>query len=168
MYPHHFESRVHVAASPDELFAELDDQQRLSEHMMKSSAMMAGSAMRFEFDERRGKAIGSRMRLFGKMLGISLEVLEAVTEREPPRRKAWETIGEPRLLVIGAYRMGFVLEPEGDGSSLRVFIDYAEPSGAARILGKLLGGLYARWCTRSMAEGAAVLFGRLQSSRILG
>ena len=161
MYPHHFESRAHVTASPEILFAELDDQERLSAHMMKSSAMMAGSTMRFEFDERRGRAVGSRMALFGKVLGLLLEVVEVVTEREPPRRKAWETIGQPRLLVIGSYRMGFEIEAEGDGSSLTVFIDYDEPSGALRLAGKLLGGIYARWCTRSMAQGAASHFRRL-------
>lgn len=160
MYPHHFESRVHVDALPDVLFAELDDQERLSEHMMKSSAMMAGSKMRFEFDKERGRAVGSRMRLLGNVLGLSLDVVEAVTEREPPHRKVWETIGPPRLLVIGPYRMGFQIEPEGGGSALAVFIDYEEPAGGLRLAGMLLGGMYARWCTRSMAEGAARHFKR--------
>ena len=160
MYPHHFESRVHVDASPQALFDELDDQERLSAHMMKSSAMMGGGTMRFEFDERRGQAVGSRMRLFGNVLGISLDVVEAVTERDPPRRKAWETLGQPRLLVIGPYRMGFEIHAERDGSALTVFIDYDEPHGASRLLGKVLGGMYARWCTRSMAEGAAAHFRR--------
>ena len=126
--------------------------------MMNSSAMMAGSTMQFEFGEHRGKAVGSKIRLFGSILGIRLEVLEAVTERDPPRRKQWETIDEPRLLVIGRHRMGFEIAPEGDGSSLAVFIDYDEPSGALRLVGRFLGGMYARWCTRSMAGGAAAHF----------
>lgn len=160
MYPHHFESRAQVAASPDELFAYLDDQERLSAHMMKSSVMMAGTTMEFEFDERRGQAVGSRIGLSGKVLGLALEVVEVVTERDPPRRKVWKTIEEPRLLVIGAYRMGFEIEPEGSGSRLLVFIDYDEPSGRWRVAGKLLGGVYARWCTRSMAQGSARYFAR--------
>ena len=158
MYQHHFESRAHVAASPDELFLELDDQERLSAHMMKSSAMMAGTRMQFEFDGRHGRAVGSRMLLSGKVLGLSLEVIEVVTQRDPPRLKAWETRGEPRLLVIGPYRMGFEIAPDGDGSQLRVFIDYDEPSRPWRLAGKLLGVMYARWCTRNMAEGAAARF----------
>ena len=160
MYPHHFDFAALVEASAEQLFAELDDQERLSAHMMKSSAMMGGSMMRFEFDERRGRAVGSRMRLFGKVLGFSLEVIEAVTEREPPRRKMWETIGEPRLLVIGAYRMGFAIEPGDRGCRLNVFIDYELPRGLWRIAGTLFGGLYARWCARNMAEGAAEHFAR--------
>ena len=165
MYAHHFESRVHVDAPPKALFDELDDQERLSAHMMKSSAMMAGSVMQFEFDERRGRAVGSRMRLFGNVLGVSLDVVEAVTERDPPRRKAWETLGEPRLLVIGPYRMGFEILAEDSGSALTVFIDYDEPSGALRFFGKAFGGLYARWCTRSMARGAAAHFKRTPPNR---
>lgn len=116
--------------------------------------------MRFEFDERRGQAVGSRMRLFGNVLGMSLNVIEAVTERDPPRRKAWETLGQPRLLVIGPYRMGFEIQPEHDGSTLTVFTDYEEPNGALRLLGRALGGMFARWCTRSMAKGAAAHFRR--------
>ena len=158
MYPHHFETRVFVAASPDKLFAALDDQERLSAHMMKSSAMMAGSTMQFEFDERRGRAIGSRMRLYGNVLGVPLEVIEVVSERQPPRRKVWETTGKPHLLVIGPYRMGFDIELEGGGSRLTVFIDYDDPDGAWRVAGKLFGGMYARWCTRNMAGAAADSF----------
>ena len=69
--------------------------------MMNSSAMMAGSTMQFEFGEHRGKAVGSKIRLFGSILGIQLEVPEDVTDRDPLRRKQWETIDEPPLLVIG-------------------------------------------------------------------
>lgn len=158
MYRHHFESVEPVAASPEALFAELDDHERLSGHMMRSSAMMAGAKMRFGSDEKRGQAVGSTMRLSGTVLGLSLEVAETVTERDPPRRKIWQTLGEPRLLVIGAYRMGFEISPEGGGSLLTVFIDYDDPTGPWRVAGKLLGGFYARWCTRSMAQGAAQHF----------
>lgn len=31
-----------------------------------------------------------------------------MVERQPPWRTVWETVGTPRLLVIGGYRMGFV------------------------------------------------------------
>ena len=158
MYQHHFESIAQVPAAPAELFAHLDDQEQLSAHMMQSSPMMAGTTMKFEFDPQHGRAVGSRMGLKGKVLGLVLEVVEVVTRRDPPRAKAWETVGEPRLLVIGGYRMGFEIRPEGSGSRLLVFIDYDEPLGRWRFAGKLLGSRYARWCTRSMARGAARYF----------
>ena len=160
MYPRHFQTRVHVVASPEALFAELDDQERLSAHMMKSSAMMAGGTMRFEFDEQRGRTVGSRMRLLGTVAGIPLEVTQTVTERDPPLRKVWETVGKPRLLVIGPYQLGFEIRPQDEGSELRVFIDYDDPWGALRFAGRLLGGFYARWCVNSMAEGGSQPFRR--------
>jgi hypothetical protein len=73
------------------------------------------------------------------MLGIALSLDETVTVRQPPQHKSWETCGEPRLLVIGAYRMGLRIEAAGTGSLLTVSIDYDLPrAGAARLLAPLL------------------------------
>jgi len=60
-------------------------------------------------------------------------------------------VGEPHLLVVGAYRMGFEIRPDGAGSLVRIFIDYDRPTGAlTRWLGRFLGGWYARWCVDQM------------------
>ncbi len=45
-----------------------------------------------------------------------------------------------------------------DGSWLTVFIDYQDSPAPWRWLGRLLGPAYARWCTQSMAKGAADVF----------
>ena len=158
MYAHHYDSSAHVLAEPETLFLYLDDQERLSAHMMQSSAMTAGMKMRFDFDAQRGREVGSKIRLSGKFFGLSLGLVEVVTKREPPLRKIWETVGEPHMLVIGSFRMGFEIEPEDGGSRLTVFMDYNEPSRPWQIVGRLLGGLCARWCTRRMANGAATHF----------
>jgi hypothetical protein len=90
---------------------------------------------------------------------MELAVEEMVTERTPPHRKVWETLGSPKLIVIGHYRMGFELTPEGQTSRLRVFIDYALPERAsARWLGRLFGRYYARWCTQQMVDDAIKYF----------
>ena len=155
IYPHHFESSIDVAAPPAVLFAELDDPERLAGHMTKSSMMMAGSSMTFSFDKAAGKAVGSRIGMTGSVLGIRLGLEEMVTERVPPFRKTWETVGEPRLLVIGGYRMGFEIAGQAGGSRLKMFIDWNDPPAPWRWLGRLLGPAYARWCTENMARGAA-------------
>jgi hypothetical protein len=69
--------------------------------------------------------------------------------------KVWRTIGSPRLLIIGHYRMGFEITAAPAGSRLRVFLGYDLPSGViTRLLGRLLAPMYARWCVRNMvAEG---------------
>ena len=74
-------------------------------------------------------------------------------------RKIWETRGEPRLLVIGAYRMGFTIAAQRARSRLVVFIDYQlPPRGFARGLALLFGRTYAAWCTRRMATDAVAAF----------
>lgn len=158
MYRHHFESSTTIGAAPEELFRELDDHRRFASHMTQSSMMMAGSSMSFEFDSAQGKAIGSKILMSGKAMGLELRVEEVVTERVEPVRKAWETTGEPRLFVIGRYRMGFDIAPDAVGSRLTVFIDYDDPAPPWRWVGRLLGPAYARWCTKSVAAGPLTTF----------
>jgi hypothetical protein len=129
--------------------------------MGKPSLMTAGASMRIDIDEQRGQAVGSVIRMTGTMLGLHLSVEEAVTRRDPPREKEWETLGEPRLYAIGAYRMRFEVTPLATGSRLVVSIDYRLPNrGIARFLGWLLGSVYAAWCTRRMVEDARTASGQ--------
>ncbi|EJL89861.1 Polyketide cyclase / dehydrase and lipid transport [Polaromonas sp. CF318] len=158
-FPFHREATVRVAAKPEAVFALLDDPQRLGAHMEKPSLMMAGATMKIETDSNKGKALGSVITLKGRVLGMALSVSEKVTDYAPPLRKSWETFGETHLLVVGAYRMGFVLTPDAGSSTLRVWIDYDWPAGRwARLLGKLLGRLYADWCVQRMAIDAVRAF----------
>ena len=161
-YPWHQRHEVIVAADPAKLFAHLDDPHRLASHMEKPSLMMAGATMQVTLDALEGRAVGSVIRMAGRVLGIQLALDEVITEREPPSRKVWQTLGEPRLLVIGAYRMGFTIAPHERGSRLLVFLDYRRPArGLARGLGWLFGRAYAAWCTQKMAGDAAAAFGRV-------
>jgi len=157
--PRHDESSALVSASPERVFALIDDHERLASHMSQSSWRMDGGRMKTILDERRGQKVGSHIRVSGRVLGLELSLDEVVTEREPPTRKVWETVGSPRLLVIGTYRMGFEVTPRGSDSLLRVFIDYALPSAwPERWLGRVFGGYYAHWCTQSMVNDAVRQF----------
>ena len=166
-YPLHHRSEVDVDADARSLFAHLDDHRRLAGHMKKPSLMMAGATMQVETDALLGQAVGSLIRITGRVLGVNLLVEEVVTERVPPLRKTWETRGEPRLLVIGSYRMGFTISPEGDRSRLLVFIDYQlPPRGFARGLALLFGRTYAAWCTRRMANDAVAALKEMKGALI--
>ena len=159
MYSRHEEYRSSVAAPAERVFAHLDDQMRLSAHMNKRSWKMGWGKMELRLDGKRGQAVGSRIVLDGRVLGIGLFLDEVVTEPVPPIRKMWETVGEPRLLVMGPYRMGFELTPTARETELRVAIDYELPrSGFSRLLGKMLGRSYAKWCTRKMVQDACAAF----------
>ena len=155
MLPGRYESSGAVRSPMEQVFAHLDDHTRLSSHMSERSWRTGRGRMETEIDEGRGQTVGSRIRLSGRVFGVVLSVEEIVVERNPPRRKVWETTGMPKLLVIGHYRMGFELSSQGNGSMLRVFIEYALPERApARWLGRLFGRYYARWCTQQMVDDA--------------
>ena len=120
---------------------------------------MAGSHMTINLDKKQGRAVGSKITLSGNILGLSIHVEEIVTDYDYPYCKAWKTIGSPRLIVIGSYGMGFSLYPRPGGSQLSVFIDYSPPSGCiSRLLCRMFGKSYARWCTNRMARDAATYF----------
>jgi hypothetical protein len=126
--------------------------ERLSSHMSQSSWMMGGGRMDVQLDEGRGQRLGSRIQMSGRAFGLALSLDEVVSEYDPPRHKAWETVGEPRLLIIGQYRMGFDISPREGGSNLRVFIDYDLPHSrrSGWLTTKLAPGMPAgvrnAWC----------------------
>ena len=165
---YHAESRGLVLGSAERVFAHLDDHARLAAHMNRHSWRTGWSRMTLSFDEQKGRALGSHIRFAGCMLGVPLSLEEVVTEYAPPKRKVWITVGTPWLLVIGRYRMGFELVPANDAGvasvALTVFIDYALPDrGVSWLLGRMLGGGYARWCTQRMVADARAAFARVDS-----
>jgi hypothetical protein len=154
-YAFHEESSGFVSETPDRVFAMLDDHARLAAHMAKPSWRMGWATMQIITDRKRPRGVGSHIALRGRVLGLRLSVDEAVTRYEPPTLKEWETTDEPRLLVIGHYRMSFRTNSERDGTTLHVTIDYNHPaSGFPRLLGTLFGRMYARWCTSQMVSDA--------------
>ena len=155
MYSRHEEHSAPINASVERVFEQLDDQTRLTEHMSKRSWKMGWGRMETVLDAQQGRSVGSHTVLRGRVFGIRLYLDEVVTMRQPPLTKTWETVGEPRLLVIGPYRMGFELMPNGTSAQLRVALDYDLPTkGVSRVLGRLFGRLYAKWCTRQMVRDA--------------
>lgn len=152
-----------VRTDAQNLFEYLDDHRRLSGHMTEPSWRMGGGRMKIDLDDGSGRRIGSRIRLSGRLFGIDLYVETRVIERDPPVRKVWETVVEPRLLVIGRYQMGFESTVAEGGCQLRVFIWYDDPQvGVSRLLGRLFGAAYARWCVRQMVEDAISHFADLR------
>ena len=87
MYTRHEESSAAIHASPEQIFARLDDQTKLSAHMSKRSWKMGWGKMDILLDDRRGREVGSHIVLHGRVFGIPLFLDEVVTLREPPLRK---------------------------------------------------------------------------------
>lgn len=155
----HFEASITLPAAAEGVFAYIDDHARFSSHMNKSSWMMGGGHMDVSVDTGNGQKIGSHIRLSGTVFGMRIFLDEAVTVYDPPRTKAWQTVGNLRLLVIGHYTMKIRIVPEGIGSACTVSIDYELPRAPGeRLVGFLFGGIYARWCVRQMLEGIRMNF----------
>jgi len=159
VYGRQFQDSKLISAAAAEVFAFIDDHTRLSSHMNKSSWMTGGGRMDTSVDAGRGQKVGSHIRMNGKAFGITLFLDEVITHHEPPHLKVWETVGTPRLLVIGNYRMKVEIEPRESGSLLRVSIDYNLPTKNVW-LGKLFGGYYAKWCAQQMIKDTRSYFTR--------
>lgn len=127
---------------------------------------MGWGRMTTEVDAGEGRVVGSHLRVSGRVFDLALAVDEFVTPYEPPVRKMWATVGEPRLLVIGPYRMCVELAEASDASrgapatDLTHEIEYALPRGSvARLLARVLAAPCARWCTTHMVRDACASFG---------
>lgn len=150
------------------IFDFIDDHEQFSAPMGQSSWMIGGGKMAVDMDEQRGRAVGSQIRMGGSMLGVEISLDEVVTVHDRPIRKEWATVGTPHVIVIGWYTMGAHLTSHGDGTLVRVFIDYELPSGSvAHKLGRLFGSVYAKWCVDQMLDGVVQRF-RTSTEATLG
>ena len=155
-YSFHEENTGFIRQVPEQVFATLDDHVRLAAHMTKRSWRTSWATTQIVTNPEEPRGVGAHIALRGRVLGFRLSVEEAVTRYEPPSLKEWETTEEPHLLVIGRYRMAFSTTSVGNGTQLRVTIDYNHPaSGLTRLLGILFGRIYAKWCTSQMVSDAA-------------
>ena len=156
-YERRYENEVLLSAEASDVFAFVVDHTRLSAHMSKPTWMMGGGHMETSVDSGLGQKVGSHIQMRGKVLGIALSLDEVVTDYEPPRVKVWETVGQPKLLVIGHYRMKIEVNPKGIYSLLHILIEYNVPRNQAW-LGKLFGRYYAKWCVTQMMRSASDYF----------
>lgn len=83
MAARHCERTILVAALPEDVFEFVDDFSRLSSHMSESSWMMGGGRMTVETDAAKGQAVGSHIRMSGRVFGVPLSLDEVVTRHEP-------------------------------------------------------------------------------------
>ncbi len=151
-------SRAALVAAPSErVFAYVDDIQNLARHMSESrSRPLMGSKLRLEIVSAEPTGVGATYRYTGQLLGLELDFSETVTTYVAGREKIWQTIGNPKLLIMHGYEMRVVVEPvTPTTSNLTISIDYELPvSGFWRVAGWLLADLYGRWCLTGMINGS--------------
>ncbi len=159
-YPKHFLSSIEIAASPEEIFSLLDDPRKISSHMEKSSWMMAGSSMKIELDQKKGKELGAEIILRGSMMSIPLFVRERITERQPPNGKFWKQLGFRKCSSSISTGWDLKLNRRAQHLSFRYLLITVPTALGQHLLGLLFGKVYARWCTEQMAKDAAYHFGK--------
>ena len=152
------EAIVAVDAPREQVFAFVDKPARLAGHMVRRTWMMGGGRMQLDTDQHGGQRIGSRITLKGRAFGIPLRLEAEVTQRDPPAIKCWQTVSEPRLLVIGRYRMTVTIDRAPRQSLVSIRIDFALPGLRHGSIARGLARTYARWCVRRMASDIVSAF----------
>lgn len=71
-FPYQAETSDRLRAVAEPVFAHLDDPRRLSAHMNRRSWRLGWGRMDLQLDERGGRAVGSRIRLTGRVFGVRL------------------------------------------------------------------------------------------------
>lgn len=155
-YEKQYKESMHIPAPVEDVFAYIDDHSHFYSHVIKFSRAVGGR-MELQFDEGHGKTVGSHIRLFGKLFGKNLSLEEVVIKRDPPYIKTWETVGIPKFLIVGQYRMNVTIEPKGDGSLLTVSLDYNTPPNSG-LVKKLLSRVYGKLCAKEMVKGTRNYF----------
>ena len=153
----HLSRTALINASPEQVFAYVDDIRNLARHMSESPSMpMMGSKLKLEIVTPEPTGVGATYRYTGKMLGLVLDFSETVTTYIAGREKIWRTIGDPKLLIMRGYEMRGLVEPVTPATTnLTISIDYELPDkGFWRMAGWLLGDAYSKWCLTGMVDGS--------------
>lgn len=152
-----YSSEVVIRAPAAEVFAYIDDIRNVAAHMSAHrSAAMAGSRLAVEIVGRQASGVGAVYRYTGRVLGLVLDFEERVTRYAPPTLKEWQTMGQPRMLILGSYVMTFMVTATA-ASEARLAVDlrYTLPTARPwRWIGRALAPFYARWCVEAILSGS--------------
>ena len=149
------EEAVWIDASLPAVFAWIDNPRNTGWHMSRPSMAMLGSALRTEQISTNATGLGATYRSHGRVVGLPIDFTGVVTRWAPDKEKVWRTIGDPQLIVLGAFEMRLDITPESGGTRLVAGIDYTWPkSWSGRLLGRLLARPYSRWCLRRICRDA--------------
>jgi hypothetical protein len=147
-----------INAPVEAAFDYLDDLSKTGMHMSESSAMMMGSKLTLEHLPGPESGAGAKYRWFGKMMGLPLDFTVEVTKWIKNEEKTWETIGAPKMIILGWYRMRLMTEPDNAGGTRTwLEIEYTPPEGLFyRFLSAVFAPIYARWCVSKMLTDAKI------------
>lgn len=142
--------RIIIHSSPQQIFSQLDDFSKTGMHMSESSMMMMGSKLNLE-QLSTNPGLGASYRWSGKLMGMTMDFSETVTKWQPPKLKEWETVGEPKIIIMSWYRMRFEITAAENGTIVKISISYLPPKvWLYKILSFFFAKLYCNWCLNNM------------------
>ena len=140
-------------ATPNEVFAYLDDLGATGMHMTKSSMPMMGGKLTLDFLSDNHSGLHSKYRWTGKVLGFPLDFTVTVTKWSLNEEKIWETVGETKLIIYSWFRMHLKIKPVHNVTQAELSLSYKKPKSVFnRILSYFLADWYCRWCLKNMLD----------------
>src|SRR5689334_281254 len=133
---------VLIHSAPEKVFIYMDNLGNTGMHMMESSAMMMGSKLQLEQLSKNRTGLDSKFRWYGKMMGLKMDFTVVVTKWIKSREKVWETVGKPKMIILGWYQMHLLLSSLGGGTLAELSISYTYPQ---HVFGKILAFFFSRW-----------------------
>jgi hypothetical protein len=140
-----------IHSTPEKVFAQMDDFSKTGMHMSESSMMMMGSKLKLEQLSANSTGVGASYRWYGKMMGMAMDFSETVTKWESSKLKAWEIVGDAKIIIMSLYCMWFELSPAENGTLVKLSISYLPPKEwYYKILSFLFANWYCNWCLNNM------------------
>jgi hypothetical protein len=142
---------IFINATPDKVFAYMDNLSNTGMHMTQSSSMMMGSKLQLTQLSENATGLNSKFRWSGNMMRFKMDFTVKVTNWIKDREKTWEIVGEAKMIILKWYQMHLVISPEGENAKAELNISYEKPDNILfRIISFFLGPFYANWCLKNM------------------
>lgn len=145
-----FERTMEINATPDSVFAFMDDIRNTGRHMTENSNAMMGSKLGIQWLSEQKVGLGTKYRWTGKVVGMKMDFTVEVSKWIEGKEKVWGTIGDAKMIVIDWFEMYLVTTPNDKGTTdAKLGIYYTKHKG---LWGFLLGKWYSKWCVKIMLK----------------
>lgn len=138
-------------ASPEQVFAYMDEIGNTGAHMEKRSMAMMGSKLKLIKLSENATGLNSKYLWKGKTMGFKMDFTVLTTKWEKDKEKTWETIGKAKMIILDWYQMRLVITEDGENTKADLSIKYTKPRKFFfRSVGFFLAKPYAKWCLKNM------------------
>ncbi|MEO7922207.1 MAG: hypothetical protein ABIR30_00865 [Chitinophagaceae bacterium] len=146
-----------IHASPENVFAYMDNISNTGMHMTKSSMPMMGSKLILQQLSENATGLNAKFRWCGKMMGFTMDFTVVVKKWTKDEEKIWETIGKAKMIILSWYQMRLILYPQGDSTKAKLSISYTKPKkNFFQFIAFFLAPLYANWCLNNMLKDSRI------------